>query len=359
MFSVGIIGLPNTGKSTLFKAVTKIAVPISIFPFTTIDPNKGIVEVKDKRLEKIKEIVKPQKTTPAIIEFVDIAGLVREAHLGKGLGNKFLSQISEVDLLLEVVRLFKNEKVSHVENVIDAERDIEIIKNEIAAWDEKIISNFVENLKKKIKSSPLDEELKIENELAEQLKKFLGEKTWLLERIKQLPGETQVDTKNLGRKLAVLSVKPLIFLFNISERDLTKEEETKLRTSFPYSFFIDLKKEEEISELSNKEKEELEVSSYLDDLILSCYNRLDLITFYTIKGGKEIRAYELKRGEEIIVAAGKVHSDFQKKFIRAEVLSFKDLIESDSWQEAKKRGKINVKGRDYIVNDGDIIEFKI
>ncbi|PIU42508.1 MAG: redox-regulated ATPase YchF [Parcubacteria group bacterium CG_4_9_14_0_2_um_filter_35_11] len=359
MFSVGIIGLPNIGKSTLFKAVTKIAVPISIFPFTTIDPNKGIVEVKDKRLEKIKEIVKPQKTTPAIIEFVDIAGLVREAHLGKGLGNKFLSHISEVDLLLEVVRLFKNEKVSHVENVIDAERDIEIIKNEIAAWDEKIISNFIENLKKKIKSSPLDEELKTENELAEQLKKFLGEKTWLLERIKQLPGETQVDMKNLGRKSAVLSVKPLIFLFNISERDLTKEEEAKLRTSFPYSFFIDLKKEEEISELSNKEKEELEVSSYLDDLILSCYNRLDLITFYTIKGGREIRAYELKRGEEIIVAAGKVHSDFQKKFIRVEVLSFKDLIESDSWQEAKKRGKINVKGRDYIVNDGDIIEFKI
>ena len=359
MFSVGIIGLPNTGKSTLFKAITKIAVPISIYPFTTIDPNKGIVEVKDKRLDKIKEIIKPQQTTPAMIEFVDIAGLVREAHLGKGLGNKFLSQINQVDLLLEVVRLFENEKVSHVENVIDAKRDIEIIKGEIGAWDDKIISNFIENLKKKVRSLPLDEELRAENELAEQLKNFITEKSWPEEEIKKLPPEKQSDIINLGRKLSVLSVKPLIFVFNISEKDITKEKKKSLKSAFPYSFFIDLKKEEEMSELNESEKRELDVKSYLDDLILSCYNRLNLITFYTIKGGKEVRAYELKRGKDVIVAASSVHSDFQKKFIRAEVLSFKDLLESGSWQEAKKMGKISTKGRDYIVKDGDIIEFKI
>ena len=357
MFSIGIIGLPNTGKSTLFKALTKIAVPISAHPFTTINPNKGVIEVKDGRLDRIRELIKPQKTTPALIEFVDIAGLVRDAHLGRGLGNQFLSHITEVNLLLEVARIFENEKVSHVENIIDPERDIEIIKNEILAWDEKIVSNFIGSLEKKMKSAPLDEEIKTVNELARKLKEFLKDGSWLAEKIKGLPQEIQIDTRNLGKEIALLSIKPLVFLFNVTEGKIKNQE--KLKLSFPSSLFIDLKKEEEVSGLTDKEREELEVTSCLDDLIVDCYNKLNLITFYTIKGGKETKAYEMERDENIIVAAGKVHSDFQEKFIRAEVLSFKDLVDSGSWQKAKRRGLVHVEGRDCIVNDGDIIEFKI
>jgi len=359
MFSIGIVGLPNTGKSTLFKALTKIAVPISVRPFTTVDPNRGIVEVKDERLNRIKELIKPQKTKPALIEFVDIAGLVRDAHLGKGLGNQFLSRLSETDLLLEVIRVFKNEKVTHVENTIDPRRDIEIIKNEILAWDNKIILNVLEGLKKKIKSSPSDEKIKVTNDLMAELKNFLEERFWLSEKIKDLPQEIQEKVITMGKEKSLLSTKPLIFLFNITEDEITEQSKSELKLSFPSSFFIDLKGEEVASELTEEEKEELKITSFLDDLILGCYNKLNLISFYTIKGEKEIRAYEIKKNENIIVAASKVHSDFKEKFIRAEVLSLKNLLESGSWQEAKKRGFVNTKGKDYIVNDGDIIEFKI
>lgn len=359
MFSVGIIGLPNTGKSTLFKALTKIAVPISVHPFTTIDPNRGIVKVQDKRLDKIRDLSEPQITKPVLIEFLDIAGLVKDAHLGKGLGNQFLSHINEADVLIEVVRLFQNREVSHVEGTIDPRRDIDIIKKEVLAWDKKIISTFTENLEKKMKINSSDKKLKMTNEVVLKFKNRLEKNVWLSKGITDMSEEFKKEAKNLGKKIALLSVKPMIFLFNVAEDLIKEKNKEELKLSFPSSLFIDLKKEEQIADLTDEERSELNVVSLLDDLILSCYNKLNLITFYTIKGGEEIRAHEIKQGERIITAAGKIHSDFQEKFVRAEVLSFKDFIRGTSWQEAKLRGFTNTKGRDYIVNDGDIIEIKI
>lgn len=267
--SIGIIGLPNVGKSTLFKALTKKQVEIANYPFTTIEPNVAIVPVPDENLEKLSAVLKPEKITPATIEFIDIAGLVKEAHLGKGLGNNFLAKIRETNILVEVVRAFEDKNVPHVENSINPERDIKII----------------------------EEELK----------------------------EAEID-------------KPIIYFFN-----------------------TDLKDELEISELSEEEKNDLGIKSsdLLDNLIKNCYQKLDLITFYTIKGGKETRATKLKRGENILEAAEKIHSDFKEKFIKAEVINVKDLIGAGKWTRAREKGLIRTEGRDYIVQDNDVIEFKI
>lgn len=350
MFSIGIIGLPNAGKSTLFKALTKIQVPISIYPFTTIDPNHGVVKVRDKRLEKIQKKVEPQKTTPVLIEFVDVAGLVKGAHQGKGLGNQFLSLLGEVDLLLEVIRIFENEKVIHVEKIIDPKRDIEIVKDEILARDKNIFLKFLEDFKKKIKFKDF------EKGIIEKFKELFEKNLWIYDAIEIMEEEEREKAKSLGKKLGLLSGKPIVYLFNINEELKGKE---KLESLFPPSLFLNLKREEELLELTGKEKEELEIKSFLDDLTLACYNKLNLITFYTIKGGKEVRAYEIKRGGNILEAAEKVHSDFKEKFVRVEVLNFEDFIKIGSWQEAKEEGRIKAKGKDYIVNDGDIIEFKI
>ena len=283
--SIGIVGLPNVGKSTLFKTLTKKEVDIASYPFTTIEPNVAVVAVPDENLEKLAQIFKPDKVTPATIEFIDIAGLVKEAHLGKGLGNKFLAKIRETDLLVEVVRVFEDKNVSHVENSIDPERDIEIIKTEL---------------------------------------------------------------KEAGIE------KPIIYVFNVrpgSNFQLQKEHP---------GLAIPLKEEMEISELSDQEKRELQIktSGLLDDLIKICYQALGLITFYTIKGGKETRATKIKKETNILDAAEKIHTDFKEKFIKAEVVDCKDLIESGSWQQAREKGLIRTEGKEYVVRDGDVIEFK-
>lgn len=351
MFSVGIIGLPNTGKSTLFKALTKIQVPISIYPFTTIDPNHGVVKIKDARLEKIQNLLRPQKTTPVLVEFVDVAGLVRGAHQGKGLGNQFLSFLGEVDLLLEVVRIFENEKVIHVERTMDPKRDIEIVRDEILARDKKIFLKFLENFKRR------REFKEDEREIVQNFKEFFEKNLWVGDAVEKIEKEKRERTRDLGKKLGLLSIKPIIYLFNISKEEFRERE--RLESLFSPSLFLNLKQEEEILELTEKEKEELRIRSFLDDLVSVCYNELNLITFYTIKGGKEVRTYEIKKGGNILGAAEKVHSDFKERFVRAEVLNFKDFIKIGSWQEAREKGKIQVKGKDYIINDGDIIEFKI
>ncbi len=271
--SIGIVGLPNVGKSTLFKALTKKQVDIANYPFTTIEPNVAVVSVKDENLEKLSKILSREagleKITPAFVEFIDIAGLVKEAHLGKGLGNKFLAKIREASILVEVVRVFEDKNVAHVENSVDPERDIKII----------------------------EEELK----------------------------EAGID-------------KPIILFFN-----------------------TDLKDELEISELSEEEKKDLGIksSNLLDNLIKNCYQTLDLVTFYTIKGGKEARATKIKRGGNILEAAEKIHSDFKEKFIKAEVVNVKDLIEVGSWLKAREKGLVRTEGKEYVVKDGDVIEFKI
>jgi hypothetical protein len=355
MFSVGIIGLPNVGKSTLFKALTKIAVPIANYPFTTIDPHYGIVEVKDERLNKIKELLNPPKVTLPMIEFIDIAGLVKGAHKGEGLGNNFLSNIGEADILLEVVRNFS---ISPKENKISQDnkdtqyqlweppnpsRDIDIIKNEVLKRDKKIISSFFEEIKKK--------DLK-EKETAKTLLDITEKGIWIFDELKERPPQNGLELKGLAKKIGLLSIKPIIYLFNIIEKD-----EKEIEKKFHPSLVLNLKSEEEISDLSDEEKKEIGEKSHLDDIISTCYNKLDLITFYTIKGGREAKATELKRGSLVIDAAEKIHSDFKEKFISSEVLKFEDFINSGSWHKAKESGLIKKRGRDYVVQDGDIIEF--
>ena len=278
-FSVGIVGLPNVGKSTLFKALTKKQVEIADYPFTTINPNIGIVAVPDQRLQAVAEIIKPEKVTPTIIEFIDIAGLIKNAHKGEGLGNQFLAQIRNCDAICQVIKAFGENPAP--------EQDIATVRTELEMKDSE--SKEQENL---------------------------------------------------------LSKKPEICLFNSRDPDSS-------------SLCLDLKMEEEISELSEKEKQELGLSSQLDKLILACYNVLELITFYTITGGKEVRAWTVEKGTKAPKAGGKVHSDFEEKFIKAEVINWQKLVTADSWQKAREQGLIQTAGKDYIIQDGDVIEFKI
>ena len=299
---IGIVGLPNVGKSTLFKALTKQQVDISNYPFCTIDPNVGVVAVPDERLEKIKELVNPEKAVPAVVEFVDVAGLVKGAHEGQGLGNQFLSHIYGVDAIAVVLRCFEDPEIVHVEKTIDPSRDLEIIKNELAKKDEEI-SNRAEK----------------EREKAE---------------------------------IPLLSLKPMIYICNVKSGAKNIEPEN-------CHLKIDFKLELEESEMTEDELKELGLKSSLGELVRLAYKTLDLITFYTIKGGKEVRAVPVKTGSTAPVAGGKVHSDFEEKFIRAQAISFEKFKEAGSWQKAREKGFIRTEGKEYIVKDGDVIEFKI
>lgn len=299
---IGIVGLPNVGKSTLFQALTKQQVDISNYPFCTIDPNVGVVAVPDVRFEKLKESIKPEKAVPAIVEFVDIAGLVKGAHEGQGLGNQFLSHIYGVDAIAVILRCFKDENIVHVEKTIDPNRDLEIIKNELLKKDEEISSRTEKNTDK--------------------------------------------------AEIPSLSKKPMIYVCNIkSGAENVMPETCHLK--------IDFKLELEESEMTESDLKELDLKPSLDELVTLAYKTLDLITFYTIKGGKEVRAVPVKRGSTAPQAGGKVHSDFEEKFIRAEVINFEKFQEAGSWQKARERGWLRTEGKDYIVQDGDIIEFKI
>ncbi len=286
-FSIGIVGLPNVGKSTLFKALTKNPVDIADYPFTTIHPNVGVVVIPDERLEKVAQIIKPEKITPTVIEFVDIAGLIKNAHKGEGLGNQFLAQIRNCDALVEIVKSFNDNP--------NIEKDIETIKTELEMKDSE--SKEEENL---------------------------------------------------------LSKKPIIYLLNIG--NTTSNEH---RISMSNHLELDLKLEEEVSELTEAETKELGIKPQLDQLILNCYHILDLITFYTVTGGKETRAWTLKKGLTALEAGGVVHTDFKEKFIKAEIINWQKLTETKSWKQARELGWLKTIGKEYQVQDGDIIEFKI
>jgi len=340
-FSVGIVGLPNVGKSTLFKALTKKPVDIANYPFTTINPNIGVVAVLDQRLEKIAEITKPEKITPTIIEFVDIAGLVRGAHQGQGLGNQFLAQIRNCDAILEIVRAFKDPDVEHTTGEVDPEKDIEVIKTELLMKDLETIENIIPKIEKDSKGD----------------KKFL-KKIDLIKRVKIIISEGKLISEvnlNDEEKLEIkeyqfLTAKPILYILNSdgTVKDLKFEH-----------LVMNLREEEEFSDFSENDFQELGIKSYLDQLITFCYNILDLITFYTIAGGKETRAWTVKKGALAPEAGGKVHSDFEDKFIKAEVIDWESLIRAESWHKARELGMIKTTGKDYIVEDGDVIEFKI
>jgi hypothetical protein len=372
-FSVGIVGLPNVGKSTLFKALTRQRVDIAPYPFTTINPNIGKVFVPDERLEKIAQIIKPEKITPTTIEFIDIAGLVKGAHKGEGLGNQFLAQIRNCDAIVEVIRAFsasaegygglavtpttrseggKNEKLQYqLWEPPNPQRDLEIVEIELLMKDLETIDKILAKLEKEAKSGDKEKTKKF------NLLKKIRESLVLGKKVSDI--SLSEEENSLTKEFQFLTQKPIIYLFNTDQSNEFKIDE-KLKSKVGSQYLIsNLKFEEEVSELSEKEIEELKIKPFLDQLILKCYNILNLITFFTITGGKETRAWTIKKGGSAPEAGGKVHSDFEEKFIRAEVIPWQKLIELGSWKKARELGKIETVGRDYLVQDGDIIEFKI
>ena len=337
-FSIGIVGLPNVGKSTIFKTLTKKEVKIAPRPFTTIDPNIGKVALPDKRLENLSKIIGPEKTTPTTIEFVDIAGLIKGAHKGEGLGNQFLAQIKNCDAVLQVVRAFDKPEVENVLGEINPKKEIEVINIELLMKDLETLKNAISKIEKKgnVKKS------KILKKIKDQISQ--GK---LVSEI-DLIDEEKAEIK----EYQLLTTKPIVYILN-----------TNGKTDFPNPLFdyllINLKEEEELLELSEEDKKSLGLKSRLDKVILSCYDVLNLITFFTVAGGKEVKAWTLTKGLGIKEAGGIVHSDFMDKFIRAEVVNWNELVSTGLWSKAKEQGLIKTVGKDYVVKDGDVIEFKI
>ena len=349
--SIGITGLANVGKSTLFKALTKIPVAISNYPFTTIEPNTGIVQVPDSRLEKIAKVCNSKEIIPTVIKFVDIAGLVKGASKGEGLGNQFLAHIREADVILHVVRCFKDERVIHVEKTIDPIRDIEIVNTELMLKDLETILKRKEKVEKDLKRG--EKEAKFELEVLNELKEEIEKGKMAIYYLK----EVKEKKKKIVKDLFLLSAKPQILLLNNSEKEISDQLRKKIEElKFPY-LVLNLKDELDISELSQKEREELGMESKLPKLIQICYQVLDVITFFTIKGQKT-QAVTVEKGTKITEAAGKIHSDFEKKFIKAEVINWEKLVEFGGWKECQERGEIKIVGKDYIVKEGDVIEIK-
>lgn len=348
-FSMGIVGLPNVGKSTLFKALTKKTVEIAPYPFTTINPNIGKVLVPDKRLTEIVKISKPEKITPTTIEFIDIAGLVKGAHRGEGLGNQFLAQIRTCDAIVEIIRAFEDEKIEHVEKDVNPKRDLEVIEIELLMKDLETIDKAITKLEKEGGDK---EKIKKRNLLKKIKESLSGGK-----KISDSPFSKEETL--LIKEFQFLSQKPIIYIFNINNKPETVGMDEKLKSKINSRYLLlNLKLEKEISELSAEEIEELDLGSSLDQLILACYNILDLITFFTI-AGKETRAWTIKQGTKAQTAAGKVHTDFEKRFIKAEVINWGELTRTGSWKKAKELGLVKTVGKDYTVRNGDVIEFKI
>ena len=336
---IGIVGLPNVGKSSLFQALTKKQVDTSNYPFATIDPNVGIVPVPDERLEKLVKFSNSKKVVPAIVEFVDIAGLVKGAAEGEGLGNKFLTHIREVDAVCHVVRAFVNENITHVAGKPDPLRDLEIIKTELALKDLETITKSIANAQKDAKTG--DKE-KIEN--LEVLKS-------LEEKLKKSEFFASDQEKNILQNLQLLSFKPSFVIFNISGKNV---DIPKIPRSLP----LDISQENELSNMSVDEKKELGLESELPKLIRAGYELLNLITFFTT-GEDESRAWTIPQGSTAKKAGRVIHSDFEEKFIKADVIFWEKLLEAQSWSRAHDLGWLRSEGKEYIVQDGDVIEFKI
>jgi len=350
--SVGILGLPNVGKSTLFKALTKKEVDISNYPFCTIEPNVGVVEVEDERLKKLSLISKPKKVIPSVIKFVDIAGLVKGAHQGEGLGNQFLAHLREVDAILEVVRCFKAENISHINGEVIPQRDIATIKSELILKDLETIGKRLEKIEKDVKAR--------KKEAEEEHEKLIFLKEKLEESLEKRRISFPEADSEISENLFLLTSKPKIYLLNCSKEELSPELREKLEKENIEFFQMDVKEELDKSELNDEERKELGLSApCLPELIKKCYQILDLITFFTITGVEETRAWPIKRGSTILEAAGKVHSDFKENFIKAEVLDYKTVIEAGSWKQARESGVLKTVGKDYILKDGDVIEIKI
>lgn len=360
---VGIVGLPNVGKSTLFNAITKAGAEAANYPFCTIEPNVGVVEVPDERLARLAEIYKSKKIIPATMRFVDIAGLVKGASCGEGLGNKFLSHIREVDAVAQVVRCFSDENVTHVEGSLDPLRDIEIINTELCLADLDTLQKRFERLKKMLKGGD-KKAIETELDLLERIKLLLEQA--LPARRVEMTAEEAV----LIRDLNLLTLKPALFIANVSEEEAADSSANPhVQAIREYAaqesaevIVVSAKLESEIAELSEEEASEflqemgLEESG-LDKLIKSSFKLLGLMTFLTA-GEQEVRAWTIRQETKAPQAAGKIHSDIERGFIRAEIVSFADLTACGSLNAAREKGLVRLEGKDYIMQDGDVTNFR-
>ena len=358
---LGIVGLPNVGKSTMFNSITKAGAECANYPFCTIEPNVGVVAVPDERLDELTKMYEPEKTTHAVVEFVDIAGLVKGASKGEGLGNKFLSHIRECDAICEVVRCFENSNIVHVDGSIDPIRDIETINLELIFADIDTVNKRLERAKKNLKADKkYQQEIDLLNRVKENLEKGISARAL----------EFNEDEQEIIKDMFLLTIKPILYIANISEEQIENAEDdenvlkvkeyAKKENAEVVSLCVKI--EEELSGLDDSDKQEMLEAlgleeSGLDKVIKKSYDLLGLMSFLTA-GKPEVRAWTIKKGTKAPEAAGKIHSDIQRGFIKAEIVSYNDLMREGSMAAAREKGLVRSEGKEYVMQDGDIVLFK-
>ena len=347
--SLGIVGLPNAGKSTLFTALTNKQVEIANYPFATIDPNVGVVEVPDERLVQLASISHSQKVIPTVVEFTDIAGLIKGASTGAGLGNTFLSHIQKTDAIVYVIRTFESGDIQHTEQSVDPVRDIEILRSELAIKDIEIIENRMRSLAKEVRQAGKEsKDLQAQQQILSRWLDHLNTNTHIYEIIDE-------EEQSIAKQLQLLTAKRILYCFNSHDQDIP----ASLKQSIGDAQYvvINAQAELETAQMTQQEREDLGMrGNAIDQLIQKAYTTLNLISFFTT-GEKETRAWTIKKGSVAPVAGGAIHSDFEDFFIRAEVVGYQELIATGSWNTAKQKGLVRTEGKEYIVADGDVVIF--